>query len=110
MLSGRGKASDGGLQRALGLDEISFRGETQKADGSSSAAALTLGKRLSRQLYLSYSRSVIGTTGTVAVLYDLTRQLTLRAKAGDDNALELVFTRQYDGRRARPQASDKAVR
>ena len=110
LLSGRGKASDGGLQRALGLDEISFRGETQKADGSSSAAALTLGKRLSRQLYLSYSRSVIGTTGTVAVLYDLTRQLTLRAKAGDDNALELVFTRQYDGRRARPQASDKAVR
>lgn len=96
LIGRRGIASDGGLQRALGLDEISFRGETQKTDGSSSAAALTLGKRISRQLYLSYSRSVIGTTGTVALLYDLTRQLTLRAKAGDDNALELVFTRRYD--------------
>ena len=109
LLSGRGKASDGGLQRGLGLDEISFRGETQKADGSSSAAALTLGKRISRQLYLSYSRSVVGTSGTIAVLYDLTRQFTLRAKAGDDNALELVFTRQYDGRRARPRSSGTAA-
>ncbi len=106
LLGGRGQAGDG-LSRALGLDELSFQGETRKAEGS---AALTLGKRISRQLYLSYSRSVIGATGTVAVLYDLTRQLTLRAKAGDDNALELVFTRQYDGRRARPQASDKAAR
>ena len=100
LISGRGKAADGGVQRALGLDEVSFRGETQKADGSSSAAALTLGKRISRQLYLSYSRSVIGATGTVAVLYDVTRQLTLRAQAGDDNAIELIFTRHYDGKRA----------
>lgn len=106
LFSGRGKAADGGIQRALGLDEISFRGETQKADGSNSAAALTLGKRISRQLYLSYSRSVIGATGTVAVLYDVTRRLTLRAQAGDDNAIELIFTHQYDGKRT---SSNQAV-
>lgn len=100
LLSGGGRASDGGFQRALGLDELSFRGETQKADGSTHAAALTLGKRISRQLYLSYSRSVVGTTGTVAILYDLARHLTLRAQAGDDNAVELLYTRQYDGKRA----------
>lgn len=105
LLSGRGKASDGGVQRALGLDEISFRGESQKANGSNSAAALTLGKRISRQLYLSYSRSVIGATGTVAVLYDFTRSLTLRAQAGDDNAIELIFTRNYDGKRARSSSA-----
>jgi translocation and assembly module TamB len=97
LLSGRGRAADGGLTRALGLDELSLRGETQKADGSTSAAALTLGKRISRQLYLSYTRSMIGATGTVAVLYDLTRNFTVRAQAGDDNALDLIFTRQYDG-------------
>ena len=83
--------------RALGLDELSLHGETQKADGSTSAAALTLGKRISRQLYLSYTRSMIGATGTVAVLYDLTRNFTVRAQAGDENALDLIFTRQYDG-------------
>ena len=30
LLSGRGKASDGGLQRALGLDEISFRARRRR--------------------------------------------------------------------------------
>lgn len=104
LLSGGGRASDGGFQRALGLDELSFRGETHKADGSTQAAALTLGKRISRQLYLSYSRSVVGTTGTVAILYDLARHLTLRAQAGDDNAIELLYTRQYDGKRAASSA------
>ena len=101
LFSSSGRTSDGGFQRALGLDELSFRGETKKTDGSAQAAALTLGKRISRQLYLSYSRSVVGTTGTVAILYDLARQLTLRAQAGDDNAVELIYTRQYDGKRAR---------
>ena len=110
LFSGRGRANEGGFQRSLGLDELSFRGETQKADGSAHAAALTLGKRISRQLYLSYSRSVVGTTGTVAILYDLARHLTLRAQAGDDNAIELIYTRQYDGRRARSSpAAPKAV-
>lgn len=110
LFSGRGRANEGGFQRSLGLDELSFRGETQKADGSAHAAALTLGKRISRQLYLSYSRSVVGTTGTVAILYDLARHLTLRAQAGDDNAVELIYTRQYDGRRARSSpAAPKAV-
>ncbi len=114
LFSRRSRANEGGFQRALGLDELSFRGETQKADGSAHAAALTLGKRISRQLYLSYSRSVVGTTGTVAILYDLARHLTLRAQAGDDNAVELIYTQQYDGRRARsspaaPKAGDGAA-
>ena len=110
LFSRRGRANEGGFQRALGLDELSFRGETQKVDGSAQAAALTLGKRISRQLYLSYSRSVVGTTGTVAILYDLARHLTLRAQAGADNAVELIYTRQYDGRRARSRpAAQKAV-
>lgn len=110
LFSRRSRANEGGFQRSLGLDELSFQGETQRADGSAQAAALTLGKRISRQLYLSYSRSVVGTTGTVAILYDLARHLTLRAQAGDDNAIELIYTRQYDGRRARSSpAAPKAV-
>lgn len=103
LLSKHGQNPGQGLQRALGLDEISFRGESQKTNGSSHAAALTVGKRLSDQLYLTYSRSVIGITGTVAILYDISRSLTLRAQAGDDNAIELLFTRKYDSRNQRPK-------
>ena len=54
--------------------------------------------------------SLKGTFGSFYVFYDLSRRLTLRAQAGDDNAIELIYTRQYDGRRARSSpAAPKAV-
>ena len=96
LLSGQGRTGDGSLTRALGLDELSFQGEGTNPDGTTTAAALTLGKRISNQLYLSYSRSVVGVMGTVAVLYDVSRYVTLRAQAGDDNAIDLIFTRRFD--------------
>ena len=101
LLSGSG--DDGAFTRALGLDELSFQGETTQADGSTLAAALTLGKRISQQLYVSYTRSVVGALGTVAVYYDISRLLTLRAQAGDDNALDLVFTHTFDGQALPPR-------
>ena len=96
LLAGNDGALNGGLAQALGLDEISYRGEATNADGSTSAAAVTLGKRISNQLYLSYETGLGGAMGTVSVFYDVSRRLTLRARAGEENALDLIFTLQYD--------------
>ena len=96
LLSGQGSASDGSLVRALGLDELSFQGESTQADGSTSAAAITLGKRLSNRLYVGYRRNLSGAMGTVSLFYDVSRRFTLRAQAGDDNAVDLIFTLSYD--------------
>ncbi len=96
LLSGQGSASDGSLVRALGLDELSFQGESTQADGSTTAAAITLGKRLSNRLYVGYRRNLSGAMGTVSLFYDVSRRFTLRAQAGDDNAVDLIFTLSYD--------------
>lgn len=101
LISGTGSANDKTLVQSLGLDELSFQGETTQADGSTKAAALTLGKRISNRLYLSYSHSVVGALGTVAILYDVSRRLTLRAQAGDDNAVDLLWSHSFDGSGAR---------
>ena len=103
LLSGSGSANDSSLTRSLGLDELSLQGETTQADGSTSAAALTLGKRISNQLYVTYSRSLAGAMGTVSVFYDLSRFVTLRAQAGDDNAIDLLFTHAFDGQELPPR-------
>lgn len=95
LLGRKGQTLDAGLAAALGLDEVSLR-TGSSSQGTATGAALTLGKRLSNKLYVSYNQSLSGTMGTVSVLYDLSRRLRLRAKAGDDNALELVFTHTYD--------------
>jgi translocation and assembly module TamB len=80
----------------VGLDELSLRGPNTQADGSTEAASLTLGKRFSDKLYLSYEQSLGGTLGTLSVLYDLSRRLTLRAQTGAVQAIDLIFTIRYD--------------
>lgn len=100
LLSGQGGQRDGSFAQNLGLDELSFQGQAMNPDGTTTAAALTLGKRISDQLYVSYSRSVTGASGTVAMFLDLSRFITLRAQAGDDNAVDIIFSREFDRWRA----------
>ncbi len=96
LLGGNSKGLSGGLAEALGLDELSLRGAGGTTDGSTSAAAVTLGKRVSRNFYMAYERSLAGTLGTFYIFYDLSRRFTLRAQTGQQNALDLIFTVPYD--------------
>ena len=61
-----------------------------------SAAALTFGKRLSKDLYVTYERTLSGTMGALYIFYDLSRHLTLRAQTGEKAALDLIYTRRFD--------------
>ncbi len=96
LLGGNGKGLTGGLAEALGLDELSFRGSTTNTDGTTSAAAVTLGKRFSRNFYVAYERSLAGTLGSLYVFYDLSRRFTLRAQTGEQSGVDLIFTVPYD--------------
>lgn len=96
LLGGNGKGLSGGLASALGLDELSYRGAASNTDGSTSAAAVTLGKRFSSNFYVAYERSVAGTLGTVFIFYELSKRFTLRAQAGELSAIDLIFTLAYD--------------
>lgn len=95
LLAGSGN-TNGGVASALGLDDVSFSGNGTNADGSERSAALTFGKRISNDLYVSYERSIVGVLGTVSIFYDVSRRFTVRARAGEENAIDLIFTLQYD--------------
>jgi translocation and assembly module TamB len=94
LLGSKGTSPTAPLASRLGLDELGV----QTTDGSNgaSSAALTLGKRLSQDLYLSYERSLSGAMGTLYIFYDLSRHLTLRAQTGEKAALDLIYTRRFD--------------
>lgn len=98
LLSGGSGASP--LDGLFGLDEISVRGAgetTTNASGETvSGATITLGKRLSNRLYVAYERSLVSTLGTLSLFYDVSKRLTLRARTGEDNAVDLIFTLPYD--------------
>ena len=96
LLGGNGKGLSGGLASALGLDLLSFAGSAANSDGSTTSATVTLGKRISRDFYVAYERSLAGTLGTFSIFYDLSRRFTLRARTGEQSAIDLIFTVPYD--------------
>ncbi|WBY03098.1 translocation/assembly module TamB domain-containing protein [Ramlibacter tataouinensis] len=88
--AGAGGGGGKGPAALLGLDELGFR-----RDGAE-GPAVTLGKRLGRDLYASYERSLAGTLGTLYVFYDLSQRFTVRLQAGDRVAVDLIMTFAYD--------------
>jgi translocation and assembly module TamB len=86
--------SGGSLASRFGLDELGFKGPGNGGDLRESA--VTLGKRLSKDFYLTYERSMGGTFGTIFIFYDLTQRLTLRGQAGQTSGLDLIYTMKYD--------------
>lgn len=91
-----GGGMSGGLAASLGLDELSYRGASNNTDGSTTESALTLGKRFSRNFYAAYERTISGALGTLYVFYDLSQRFTVRAQAGQQSAVDLIFTVPYD--------------
>lgn len=89
-----GNSSSGKIAGSLGLDEVGFKGGGDSSDAA--GAALTLGKRLSDKLYLTYEQSLSGAMGIIYIFYDLSRSVTLRAQTGMTSAMDIVYTVRKD--------------
>ena len=96
LLGSKSGGSSGGLASSLGLDELSYRGSSNNANGTATEGAVTLGKRFSRNFYAAYERSISGALGTLFVFYDLSQRFTLRGQAGQQSAVDLIYTFPYD--------------
>ncbi len=110
-----GSASGGGLAQSVGLDELGYRSAETNSDGTVRESSISIGKRLSRRLYLSYERSLSGALGTMFVFYDISRRFTLRAQSNEESsAVDLIFTRRYQSlhpdKRAALEAAKAAER
>ena len=96
LLGSKSGGMSGGLAASLGLDELSFRGAASNASGGTTEGAITLGKRFSSNFYAAYERSISGALGTLFVFYDLSQRFTVRAQAGQQSAVDLIYTVPYD--------------
>lgn len=74
------------IARAAGLDEFSFAG------GDAENASLTLGKRLTSQLYFSYAKSISSLQDIARLTFNITPRWSLRAEAGNESAVDVLYT------------------
>jgi translocation and assembly module TamB len=101
--------------RTLGIDQIALQPGQSSASllpretvagrlrsggtsTSNSAASdfLAVGKRINDDLFLSFEQALSGAEYFVALNYRLTRSLSLIARAGSTNALDLVYSIAFD--------------
>ncbi|HET9823341.1 MAG TPA: translocation/assembly module TamB domain-containing protein [Burkholderiaceae bacterium] len=93
ILAGEERANDLASLGPLGLDDFSVR---QRESGDVRETVVSLGKQLSRRWYVGYERSVNATAGNWQLIYRVAQRFTLRARAGEDSALDAIWTWRWN--------------
>lgn len=113
LLGGSGEGVPTQLARRLGIDEFSIRtadiagsgsllprqsvaGRVRGDSATLGGEIVSIGKRLSDELTLSYEQATAGTSNVVQLSYRLTQRLSVIARAGTENALDLVYSFAFD--------------
>ncbi|CAG0959313.1 Translocation and assembly module subunit TamB [Methylophilaceae bacterium] len=74
------------LARAAGLDSFNVSGSNAET------SRISLGKRLSSNLYLSYEKEFTGLLNVARLTYDLTKRWSIRTQAGSESAVDVLYT------------------
>jgi translocation and assembly module TamB len=116
LFAGTGEGLPARLAHQLGIDELSLRtGDVTSSTsllprqsvagnlrgttvGSVSAGEeiITVGKRLNDMITISYEQALAGTSNILMLSYRLSRRVSLVARAGTENALDVVFSFAFD--------------
>jgi translocation and assembly module TamB len=112
---GEGGSLSNSVAKTLGLDVLSIRaaptagltsaplttpGLTSAITDPSVTAVqqnvVTLGKRLSSRLYVSYEQGLRGVWNLLKIQYDISNRLSLRAQTGSESAVDLLLFYPFD--------------
>lgn len=81
------------LASSIGLDKVAF-GTSE--NGTSTAQVLSLGKEISKRLFVGYEQGLAGASSVVKLTYTLTQHWSLVARGGAVTGLDVLYSRRYD--------------
>jgi translocation and assembly module TamB len=94
-----GKGGTGGIQskvaNSLGLDELGVRQGAGEATGLA-GTVVTVGKRISSRLYLSFEQGAATATSLVRLRYKINPKITLQLQTGTNTALDVLYSWAFD--------------
>ncbi|SDD97968.1 translocation and assembly module TamB [Massilia sp. PDC64] len=94
-----GKGGTGGitskLANTLGLDELGVRQGAGQASGLENTV-VTVGKRISQRLYLSFEQGAATASSVVRVRYKINPRITLQLQTGTNTALDVLYSWAFD--------------
>jgi len=80
------------IATAFGVDDVRIASSQDNVQ----QRIITLGKRVSSQLYVSYEQSLQAASSVLLLRYSLSPRLTVEAEAGTRSAMSLLYTVLFD--------------
>ena len=106
LTSGEGIPLQTRLARNFGIDEVTLRSDSSLASSSTTTNGTTqsqlettvvaVGKRLSRRLYMTFERSLAGTSTVAKLRYEVGKRWYIQTLTGTENALDVFFAFTFD--------------
>jgi hypothetical protein len=94
-----GKGGTGGIQsklaNSLGVDELGVRQAAGQASGLENTV-VTVGKRISSRLYVSFEQGAATASSAVRLRYKLNPRITLQLQTGTNTALDVLYSWAFD--------------
>jgi autotransporter translocation and assembly factor TamB len=81
LLAGEGEAPSDQILRRLGLTDFAV-GQKTDADTNTRQTVVTLGRQISKRVYLGFEQSVSTASSNLQLIYRIAQRLTVRAQAG----------------------------
>jgi translocation and assembly module TamB len=98
-----GKGGTGGfaskLSNSLGVDELSVHQAANASGGKAQgleSTVVTIGKRISQRLYLSFEQGAATTSSVVRLRYKINPRVTLQFQTGANTALDVLYSWAFD--------------
>ncbi len=94
LLAGEGEAPSDQLLQRLGLTDFAVG---QKTDANEARqTVVTVGRQLSKRVYVGYERTVNATSGNWQLIYRIAQRLTVRTQAGEDKSADVIYTWKWN--------------
>jgi translocation and assembly module TamB len=92
LLAGDGDGGPGAITRAFGIDDLGLR----QTDGESRETVVSVGKQLSKRVYIAYEQNLATSTGSFQVTYRIAQRFVMRLQSGLDRSIDLIGTWRWE--------------
>jgi translocation and assembly module TamB len=83
----------GAITKALGIDDVSLRSTD---DGDTKETVVSVGKQLSKRVYVAYEQNLNTNTGSVQVTYRIAQRFVMRLQSGLDRSVDFIGTWRWE--------------
>jgi translocation and assembly module TamB len=93
LLAGDGDGGPGAITKAFGIDDVGLR---QNDVGDTKETVVSVGKQLSKRVYIAYEQNLNTSTGSFQVTYRIAQRFVMRMQSGIDRSIDLIGTWRWE--------------